>query len=97
MCIIDRNPCAPSIHPAVPHERVPHEASYNHVALHPFTFDLCVPGFPGRVVVVNTSERQRVMPYGLSLHHLMSRKYSVRIRKPATSAQPARGAEQGPF
>lgn len=61
MCIIDLNPCAPSIHPAVPHECVPHEASYNHVALRPFALSLCEPGFPGRVVVVvNMSERQHI-------------------------------------
>lgn len=35
--------------------------------------------------------------YGFPLHYLMPRKYSVGIRRPATSAEPAQGAERGPF
>lgn len=34
---------------------------------------------------------------GLPLHHPKPRKYSLQIRKPATSAQPARRAERGSF
>lgn len=53
--------------------------------------------FPESVSAVDRSECQHMLRSGLPLHHPSPPKYSLQIRKPATSAQPAQRAERGPF